>query len=65
VKVLRLLFPALRFVVLSIPALNGQETKPATAPVPSQILIGKTVFISNAGGDTLGPDFFNGLLLCM
>jgi hypothetical protein len=50
-RVLRLLCVALAFTALSLPALNGQETKGAAAPIPAQILTAKTVFISNAGGD--------------
>jgi hypothetical protein len=35
----------------TVPALNAQTTGTAAAPLPSQILTAKKVFISNAGGD--------------
>jgi len=57
-RLLPLLCFALALATSWLPALNGQETREAVAPVPRQILMAKTVFISNAGGAE--PDLFSG-----
>ncbi|HEY2822691.1 MAG TPA: hypothetical protein VGJ06_16725 [Candidatus Acidoferrum sp.] len=51
----------LAIALLSVPAFGAQQPKQAVAPVPVQIVSAKTVFISNAGGDSvLFPDEFSG-----
>jgi hypothetical protein len=44
---------ALAIALVSVPALQAQQSKPApTPPVPAQVLTGRKVFISNAGVDS-------------
>jgi hypothetical protein len=48
------IFTALAIILALIPSMHAQQTKPAVrqAPVPSQVLSAKKVFIAYAGGDS-------------
>jgi hypothetical protein len=61
---LRIMASPIRYAVvvvwlMLVPGLSGQQTKePAAAPVPTQIVTGRKVFISNAGADILSQSLF-------
>lgn len=44
--------------LLVVPALSGQQPKEAAAPIPSQIISSRKIFISNAGADTASQSIF-------